>query len=220
ERATIEAFHEMAALLQSHAPGAWRVLRGLRPPAGFPGERGKAKDEWDAAIACGPQLLLLAEVKASPAAASSDFSRLHRGLQRLAHAEPSRAYDFASADGPARIAGASLRALQPPARGLPAHVIYCCTAATEAKPQWLAAASKAVLAAEPASLAYARALAEGAAPEEAQLQPVWEALTHAPRLRATLHQDATARLAREAMLHPQDLAQCLAALMTQRTRGD
>ena len=219
ERATIEAFRQLAALLQPHAPAACRVLRSLRPPSGFPGERGKAKDEWDAAIACGPEILLLAEVKAAPAAASSDFSRLHRGLQRLAQAQADQAYDFASADGPVRILGASLRELQPPARGLPAHVIYCCTAPAEAQPQWLAAASKAVLAAEPASLAYAQQLAQGGAPDDAQLQPVWEALTHAPRLRATLHQDATARLVRAAMLQPQDLVDGLAAPGRQRGPG-
>ncbi len=217
EHATIEAFQRLAALLQPHAPAACRVLRSLRPPTGFPGERGKAKDEWDAAIACGPGILLLAEVKASPAAASSDFARLHRGLQRLAQAEAAQAYDFASADGPVRLLGASLRELQPPGRGLPAHVIYCCTAEAEAQPQWLAAASKAVLAAEPASLAYAQQLAQGGAPGDAQLLPVWEALTQAPRLRATLHQDATARLVREAMLHPQDLVASLEARVRERS---
>ena len=217
ERATVEAFQALVVLLQERVPGAYRVLRSLRPPPGFPGEPGKAKDEWDAAIACGPapgsaDILLLAEVKASPAAASSDFSRLHRGLQRLAQADPARAYDFACADGAARIGGASLRALQPAARALPELVIYCCTAPPERQPQLLAAASKAVLGAEPASLAYAQQLALGAAAREQDLLPVWDALLHAPRLRATLHQDATARLVRAAMLHPADLVASLAAL--------
>ncbi|MEJ8836366.1 hypothetical protein [Ramlibacter sp. AN1133] len=216
ERATVAAFQQLVDLLRSRTPGTYRVLRSLRPLAGFPGDRGKAKDEWDAAIASdsreGADLLLLAEVKAAPAAASSDFSRLHRGLVRLAHADAARSYAFGTADGEARIRGASLRQLQPAPRGLPAQVIYCCTAPPETQPSLLAAASKAVLAAEPASLAYARRLAQGDTPDDAQLRPVWEALTHAPRLRATLHQDATARLVREAMLHPQDLVASLAAL--------
>ncbi|WP_236599912.1 hypothetical protein [Ramlibacter alkalitolerans] len=216
ERATIEAFRQLAALLPARAAGAYRVLRSLRPPPGFPGDRGKAKDEWDAAIASvaaeGAELLLLAEVKAAPAAASSDFSRLHRGLQRLAQADPARDYAFTSADDEVRLHGASLRRLQPPGRELPPHVIYCCTAAAETRPPLLSAASKAVLAAEPASLRYAQQLACGASPQQAQLLPVWDALTQAPRLRATLHQDATARLVRGAMLHPQDLVASLAAL--------
>jgi hypothetical protein len=90
-------------------------------------------------------------------------------------------------------------------------VIYCCTAPTEERPPVLGAASKAVLGAEPASLAYARELAAGRAASAEMLAPVWDALTQAPRLRATLHQHATATAVREAMLHPADL---LAALTT------
>jgi hypothetical protein len=214
ERITVEAFRQVVTLLQERTPDAQgaRVVRSLRPPAGLPGERGKAKDEWDAAIVCGTELLLLAEVKTSPAAASSDFSRLHRGLNRLAHAGPERAHVFGSPDGPVRLAGTSLQRLLLAGRALPPHVIYCCTAPPERQPPFLAAASKAVLAAEPASLAYARRVAAGAGADDALLQPVWEALTHAPRLRATLHQDATTRLVRDAMLHPQDLVESVAAL--------
>jgi hypothetical protein len=44
---------------------------------------------------------------------------------------------------------------------------------------------------------------------------VWEALATAPRLRAALYQHETARTARAAMLHPDDLqasvVQCLAS---------
>ena len=91
-------------------------------------------------------------------------------------------------------------------------MIYCCTAAPETQPSLLSAASKAVLAAEPASIAYAQRLAHASAPDDAMLLPVWEALTQAPRLRATLHQDATARLVREAMLHPRDIVDSLSSL--------
>jgi hypothetical protein len=67
-----------------------------------------------------------------------------------------------------------------------------------------------VLASEPASLAYARALASGEAPSRDALLPVWQALTAAPRLRAALYQYETARAVREAMLHPDDLLAALA----------
>jgi hypothetical protein len=96
---------------------------------------------------------------------------------------------------------------------LPPHVIYCCSAPPEALPQPLGAATKAVLLAEPASLAFAQQLARGEAPSHAALDPVWHALATAPRLQAALHQYETAQKARAAMLHPDDLlasvAQCL-----------
>lgn len=221
EQATVQAFRQLAALLDTHAqpPAGHRVLRTLRTPSGFPGEAGNAKDEWDAAIvharvAGGHAIVLLAEVKASPAAAASDFWRLHRGLRRLALADAQTAYLFPTADGAMRLAGASLRELQPPGGSLPPHVIYCCCAPIEQQPAVLGAAGKALLLAEPASLAFAQRLARGEAPPHADLTGVWEALAAQPRLRAALHQYETAQAARAAMLHPQDLvsalAQCLA----------
>jgi hypothetical protein len=214
ERATVQALQAVAHWLSGDTAGrgVYRVVRSLRPPAGFPGEAGKAKDEWDAAIVAtssgksAANIVLLAEVKASPAAATSDLSRLHRGLVRLAHASPDASYPFASADGAVLLAGASLRQLRPHGRTLPPHVIYCCTAPPEAQPQVLSAAAKAVLLAEPASLAFADQLTRGASPDADALAPVWDALTMAPRLRSALHQYDTARAVREAMLHPEDLA--------------
>jgi hypothetical protein len=70
----------------------------------------------------------------------------------------------------------------------------------------LAAAARAVLLSEPASLAFATALVHGDEPPCERLLPVWEALAHAPRLRSALHQYDTARQVREAMLHPDDIA--------------
>jgi hypothetical protein len=214
ERATVQALQAVAHWLNGGAagPGGYRVVRSLRPPAGFPGEAGKAKDEWDAAIVrtssegSAADIVLLAEVKASPAAATSDASRLHRGLLRLAHASADASYPFASADGRVFLTGASLRALRPQGRTLPPNVIYCCTAPPETQPQMLSAAAKAVLLAEPASLAFADQLTRGASPDPDALAPVWEALTTAPQLRSALHQYDTARAVREAMLHPDDLA--------------
>lgn len=214
ERAAVEAFARMAALLDgAPAAGRCRALRGLRTPRGFPGAADKAKDEWDAALvrdvpaAAGADLLLLAEVKASPAAATPDYGRLLRGLQRLAHAQPDAAYVFPSEQGEVAIAGATLRALQPDGAALPAQVVYCCSAPVETRPAVLSAASRAVLLAEPASIAFASALAGGRAAKP--LDAVWEALTTAPRLRSALHQYDTARRAREAMLHPDDLLQAM-----------
>jgi len=210
EEQALAAFAGMAALLDSRtAPGAFLACRGLRVPPAFPGDPRKAKDEWDAALlrvdGRAADILLLAEVKASPAAATPDFTRLHRGLLRLAEADPARVYAFASASGSIALEGASLRALAPLGRQLPPHVVYCCTAAAEASPPPLAAAAKAVLLAEPASLAYAQRVAGGDSPPDSALHDVWLALASEPRLRAALYQFDTACAVRERMLHPDDL---------------
>jgi len=212
EQAAAEAFGRLAELLNRHRDGAagYRLVRSLRTPRGFPGAANKAKEEWDAALlrsepGAAAELVLLAEIKASPTAATSDFPRLLRGLRRLAHASAEAAYVFASADGEARILGASLRELEPAGHSLPPHVIYCCSAAAEPPPQLLSAASKAVLLAEPASLAFAEQVSRGESPPHAALAPVWNELQAAPRLQAALHQYETAVKARAAMLHPDDL---------------
>jgi hypothetical protein len=185
-------------------------VRSLRPPRGFPGETNKAKDEWDAAIVRpgldgADEIVLLAEIKASPAAATSDLSRLLRGLRRLAQADPDRTYAFASADGETTIAGTSLCRLRPHGHSLPPHVIYCCSAPAEAHPPFLSAATKAVLLGEPASLAFACRLDRGEAPPDSDLLAVWDALAQEPRLRSALYQYETAKQVRDAMVHPLDL---------------
>ncbi|MBC5763334.1 hypothetical protein [Ramlibacter albus] len=206
ERATLAVFREIALLLDRADPSQpHRVVGGLRTPPGFPGQVEKSKDEWDAAILRGNDLLLLAEVKASPSAATPDYARLQRGLQRLAHAVPGETYRFPSPGGGTDISGASLAALRPHGRELPPSVIYCCMGPPEVQPLLLSAASRAVLLAEPASVAFACALAESRNPQLATLTPVWDALATEPRLRSALHQDDTSRAAREAMLHPDDL---------------
>ena len=211
-RAVVDLMNRRAAAAADR--GSFHVVRSLRTPGGFPGTASKAKEEWDAAIlrssadAQGAtELVLLAEIKASPAAVSADLPRFLRGLQRLAEADAGTTYTFASDDGATQILGASLRRLRPHGHLLPPQVIYCCPAPAESQPQaLLSAASKAVLLAEPASIAFAQRVVHGEpAPPHASLAPVWRALATTPRLRATLHQDETARLAREAMLHPDDL---------------
>jgi hypothetical protein len=199
---------QVAAALERVA--AWlappgRLARSLLMPPGFPGEAGKAKDEWDAALLRGNGIVLLAEVKASPQAATSDFSRLYRGLVRLAHARPGASYTFASAGGPVTLSGSTLAELRPHGRTLPPQVIYLCTAPAPARTPMLGAASRAILLAEPASLAFAQALAAGESPSADSLAPAWEALGTSARLRSVLHQYETAVTVREAMLHPDDL---------------
>ena len=214
EAEAVQVFRRIAQRLDGLAGHeAYRVARSLLTPRGFPGAAEKTKDEWDVALVRGADLVLVAEVKASPAAATSDLARLLRGLRRLAHADAHTDYGFPSADGEVRLSGASLRALQPHGHALPPQVIYCCTAPPDADAPLLSAAARAVLLAEPASLAFADALLRGASPSHGQLLPVWEALTSAPRLRSALHQYDSARVAREAMLHPEDLLQTFEAVL-------
>ncbi len=223
EQAGLKAFSKIARLLNGHlreGTASYRVARNLRTPRGFPGTANKAKEEWDAALlrsepGAAAELVLLAEIKASPAAATSDFPRLLRGLRRLAHASTDAAYTFASTDGEPHILGASLRGLEPDGHSLPPHVIYFCPAAAEPPPRALSAASKAVLLGEPASLAYAQQVARGEAPPHAALVLVWDALLTAPRLRAALHQYETAAKARAAMLRPDDLLAAVDRILRQ-----
>jgi hypothetical protein len=217
-----QALLQAAAWLDRREPDAkpHRVVRSLRTPAGFPEGVPKAKDEWDAAIvrtrAGAADVVLLAEVKASAAAATPDFGRLLRGLLRLASADAGTVYEFPCAGNEAvALHGASLRELAPPASGLPPHVVYCC-AAPEVQPAMLSAATRAVLLAEAASLAFAREVLAGAQPPAQSLAAVWTALRTEARLRSALHQYDTARAARAAMLHPADL---LAALGTLEASG-
>ena len=219
ETVTVQAFGEVAALLnrQPGEAGLYSVVQGLRTPGSFVGAVHGAKDEWDVALlraAPGGDALdvvLLAEVKACAAAATTDLPRLRRGLRRLALAEEGGRYAFAGVGGEVWLSGRSLRRLQPPPAGLPPRALYCCTAPADAAPRWLDSAAKAVLLAEPASLAFAAALSDGADPDEQALAPAWDALATVPRLRTALGQFGLARDAREAMLHPRDLLTAVAA---------
>ncbi|HEY1225865.1 MAG TPA: hypothetical protein VGF26_00960 [Ramlibacter sp.] len=204
------ALQEMANALDGRGFPALRVARGLRTPRGFPGEPGKAKEEWDVALLASEghaaRIVLLGEVKASPAAAPADVPRLHRGLQRLAQAQAGVAYTFPSTDGPVVIAGESLQGLAPMGGSLPPQVLYFSTAPADQVPPALSVASKAMLLAEPGTLAFARAR------HPPLLEPVWDALRIERRLRTTLNQHDNARLACEAMLHPDDLLATFRAL--------
>jgi len=222
EQHTLQAFTRIAGLLEDACGGRerYRAIRGLHTPAGFPAGADKAKDEWDAAIlAFAPgsdeatRVVLLAEVKAAPAAAVTDYWRLWRGLQRLARATSGAVHEFPSSAGPVAIRAEALQRLQPAGDALPAQVVYCCPAPPPAPVPLLGPAGKAVLLAEEASLAFAARMWRGERPPPSLLEPVWEALAHAPRLRSALHQFRTATLAREAMLDPQDLLAAVTRLL-------
>lgn len=210
EAEVVAALQEMADALRERAAPALRVARGLRTPQGFPGEPGRAKEEWDVALLASDglaaRIVLLGEVKASPAAAPGDLPRLHRGLVRLAQAHPGIAYPFPSSDGPVAIAGESLRTLAPLDGALPDRVVYFSTAPAGQVPPAVSAASKAILLAEAGTLAFARDR------DARLLEPVWDALCTERRLRATLQQHDTARRVCEAMLHPHDLLATFRAL--------
>lgn len=120
-------------------------------------------------------------------------------------------YAFPSDDGEVRLAGTSLRELQPRSLELPPHVIYACSAPPETQVQVLSAATRGVLLAQPASVAFAQAWLAGHAPAPQALSTIWRALPAAAHLRSALHQFQTAQAVRQAMLHPDDL---LAAVRT------
>lgn len=208
EEATLAAFAQIAAALSAREPGPRvRAAQGLLP-RGLGDAPAQAKDEWDVALVrdlpngtC--ELLLLAEAKAAPAAATRDRPRLLRGLARLAQAGAAGDIVFASREGELRVAGASLRALAPQGDDAPETVIYSCIA-HEAQVALLAPSARMLLLQQRAATAWAASLAAGAQPSHEPLGTVWQDLLRG-RLQAVLQQYATARAAREAMVHPDDL---------------
>ncbi|MBC5783836.1 hypothetical protein H8N03_12845 [Ramlibacter sp. USB13] len=209
EAQVLQAFATIAGWMDAPHARRHRAAQGLRPAGGFPPAPHGAKDEWDVALlrddaagAC--ELLLLAECKAAPAAAASDWPRLLGGLAHLAQAAPDEDVLFAAGTERLRVHGASLRALAPRDGAIPPQVFYACCVEEQRVPL-LSAAARALLLQERACIAFARELAQGTQPAPEQLQPVFEALARERRLRPVLLQDDTARRAREAMLHPADL---------------
>lgn len=219
EARTVQALDAMAALLNREAPRGtdYRVVSRLLVPAGFPGSAERAKSEWDAAIvrqaaeAPAAEVVLLAEAKASPEAAAADLSRLLRGLQRLSQVPPADVFLFPSDGAAVHLTGESLRQLAPHEHSLPKQVIYCCDAPLEPSVPLLGAAARGALLAEPASVDFAVRLANHEAPVAERLHPVWTRLVEDAQLKWILHQDENARTAREAMLHPEDVLEAVAA---------
>jgi hypothetical protein len=215
EQATVRAFASICAMLNAREQrAALRVVHGLRSPARSVGPG--SKQEWDAAIVRGAgtrqepaDLLLLAEVKAAPAAAIPDLPRLLRGLRLLASAGTC---EFQAQGGALQVSAASLRSLQPEGDTLPTQVIYCCDADGREAPPLLASASKAVLLGQPASLVFAGRVLRGEAADPRELASLWQALAASPQLRSTLHQYALGEAVCAAMLQPADLQATVAAL--------
>jgi hypothetical protein len=193
----------------------YRVVTSMRVPAAMPGNTDRAKSEWDAVLlrqarsvdgqACW-DVCLLVEVKASIDAATTDFSRLLRGLQLLASADRDTVYTFATHQGEVRLRGASLAALPTDISDLPRTVLYCSDAPADTRPRLLSAASRMQLLASDTGLAYAGKLASGQAPDPRDLEPVWHALLESPRWRAVLDQYQGLYRVRSLMVHLEDLS--------------
>ncbi|MFT4065427.1 3-deoxy-D-arabino-heptulosonate 7-phosphate synthase [Paraburkholderia sp.] len=193
---------------------SYRVVNSMRVPAAIPASHERAKTEWDVVLlrqakaaenAAAWDVCLLVEAKASADSVTTDFPRLLRGLDLLAHADKDTVYLFQTQQGTVRLNGASLRALRTDDASLARTVLYCCDAPAEAAPRVLSAASRMQLLSAPASLAFAGALAQKRHADCADLEPVWHQLLEAPRWRAVLDQYATLREVRELMVHAEDL---------------
>lgn len=222
EALAAQALQALARRLNEVAdPGAsYRVVTSMRVPATIPADSDRAKSEWDAVLlrqattAETPAewaVCLLVEAKASVDAATTDLPRLLRGLKLLAHAEQNRAYTFQTQQGVVQVRGASLKALDVDQIHLARAVLYCCNAPAEATPRLLSAASRMQLLTAPASLDFARKLAENERADVQVLEPVWSQLLSSPRWGAVLNQYPMLRQVRELMVHVEDLESAVQA---------
>jgi hypothetical protein len=193
---------------------SYRVVTSMRVPPSLPASPERAKTEWDAVLLRRANaddetslwdVCLFVEAKASVDAATTDLSRLLRGLRLLAHADENVAYPFETRQGTMRLRGASLRALTTDEADLTRTVLYCCDAPAETTPRLLGAASRMQLLSAQASLEFASALAEGQHADPQDLEPVWHQLLESPRWRAVLHQYPMLRQVRDLMVHTEDL---------------
>ncbi|MEM5436772.1 3-deoxy-D-arabino-heptulosonate 7-phosphate synthase [Paraburkholderia diazotrophica] len=193
---------------------SYRVVTSMRVPPSLPASPERAKTEWDVVLLGRANaddeptlwdVCLLVEAKASIDAATTDLSRLLRGLRLLAHAEENVAYSFETRQGTVRLRGASLRALTTDEAGLATTVLYCCDAPAEPTPRLLGAASRMQLLSAQESLEFASALADGQHADPQKLEPVWHQLLESSRWRAVLHQYPMLRQVRDLMAHTEDL---------------
>ena len=144
---------------------------------------------------------LLIEAKASVDAATTDLPRLLRGL-RLAQAEPDASIP-APRSKAVRLRGASLRAAAGNGESGRRRAVLL----RRARRNLDAGAQRR----QPCSCcprrpaAYATLLAAGEPADARMLEPLWQDLRQNPRWQAMLNLGATRRLARELMVHPDDL---------------
>jgi len=195
----------------------YRVVTSMHVPPELPGSADRAKSEWDAALlrrAGAPDaeptwdVCLLVEAKASVDAASTDFPRLLRGVQRLAQAEAGVIYPFLSHQGTVALRGASLSALPTQGPDLANSVLYCCDAPADEPvdaPRLLNAACRMQLLSAPASVAYASQLARGEPGDAQALEAVWHGLLTSPQWAGVLNQYPLLHQVRALMVHTEDL---------------
>lgn len=198
----------------------YRVVTSMRVPASFPASAERAKSEWDVVLLKHPNeiddealwdVCLLVEVKASVDAATTDFSRLLKGLRLLARADTADTYSFDTRQGAVRLRGASLGALATDEASLERTVLYCCEAPADMSPRLLSAASRMQLLSAQASLDFAGALPDTHHDDSRVLEPLWHELLESPRWNAVLNQYPMMREVRELIVHTPDL---LAAVNT------
>ena len=204
---------------QGTTPGAdaYRVVTSMHVPPELPGSADRAKSEWDAALLrrAGPpdaepawDVCLLVEAKAGVDAASTDFPRLLRGVQRLAQADAGVVYPFLSHQGTVALRGASLSALPTQGPDLASAVLYCCDAPADEPvdaPRLLNAACRMQLLSAPASVAYASQLARREPADAQALEAVWQGLLTSPQWAGVLNQYPLLHQVRALMVHTDDL---------------
>jgi hypothetical protein len=204
---------------QGTTPGAdaYRVVTSMHVPPELPGSADRAKSEWDAALLrrAGPpdapsawDVCLLVEAKAGVDAASTDFPRLLRGVQRLAQADAGVIYPFLSHQGTVALRGASLSALPTQGPDLASAVLYCCDAPADEPvdaPRLLNAACRMQLLSAPASVAYASQLARREPADAQALEAVWQGLLTSPQWAGVLNQYPLLHQVRALMVHTDDL---------------
>lgn len=235
--AAVKALAQRLNHAGANATAPYRVVTSMRVPASIPASHERAKTEWDVVLlrrvssetskagtgAAGEgaveptwEISLLVEVKASVDAATNDLPRLLRGLHLLGHAEARTVYTFETQQGPVRLNGDSLRALQSlPAddAALARQILYCCDAPPEPSARVLGAASRMQLLSAPGTLAFATRLAEDPAAAPHELEAVWRQLSTAPQWGAVRNQYPMLRRVRELMVRTDDLlAQVQAAM--------
>ena len=198
-------------------PDTYRVVTSMHVPPELPGSADRAKSEWDAALLrrAGPpdaepawDVCLLVEAKAGVDAASTDFPRLLRGVQRLAQADAGVIYPFLSHQGTVALRGASLSALPTQGPDLASAVLYCCDAPADEPvdaPRLLNAACRMQLLSAPASVAYASQLARREPADAQALEAVWQGLLTSPQWAGVLNQYPLLHQVRALMVHTDDL---------------